>query len=57
MLLYRDLAALLLVTLLAAIADRRRNFFWAVVGVPVGKNGYRGIVALPEHSWQARSTR
>jgi len=56
-LLYRDLAALLLVTLLAAIADRRRNFFWAVVGVPVGKNGYRGIVALPEHSWQARSTR
>ena len=37
MLLYRDLAALLLATLLAAIADRRRNLFWTVVGVPEGK--------------------
>ena len=46
MLLYRDLAALLLVTLLAAIADRRRNLFWTVVGVPAGEMGYRGIVAL-----------
>jgi len=45
-LLYRDLAALLLVTLLAAIADQRRNLFWMVVGVPAGEIGYRGIVAL-----------